>query len=154
MLHHGKHAPVPTILRSVVGVARFAEKNRTERFSTHGSARTRTAVQLKSAWESHRRRRISPAIGGHEGSRPEDSRHSWRSRRTPTPSCSGLWREDEWRLPCHGTNSNMNKTKTFQNEKTKRGEWAPLTVRSGLLSRCTHEGGTGTGTRRRGRKLK
>ncbi len=34
--------------------------------------------------------------------------------------------------------------------KTKRGEWAPLTVRSGLLSRCTHEGGTGT--RRRGHK--
>ncbi len=31
-----------------LGVARFAEKTRTERFSTHGSARTRTAVQLKS----------------------------------------------------------------------------------------------------------
>ncbi len=45
-----------------------------------------------------------------------------------------------------------NKTKDFQKRKTKRGEWAPLTVRSGLLSRCTHEGGTGT--RRRGYKLK
>ncbi len=43
--------------------------------------------------------------------------------------------------------------KTFQKtNKTKRGEGTTLTVRSGLLSRCTHEGGTGT--RRRGRKLK
>ncbi len=34
------------------------------------------------------------------------------------------------------------KTKTLEKKrKTKRGEWAPLTVRSGLLSRCTHEGG-------------
>ncbi len=46
-----------------------------------------------------------------------------------------------------GQTSNMNKTKTFQNEKTKRGEWAPLMVRSGLLSRCTHEGGSGTRSR-------
>ncbi len=47
----------------------------------------------------------------------------------------------------------LEQIKTFQKtNKTKRGEWAPLTVRSGLLSRCTHEGGTGT--RRRGRKLK
>ncbi len=38
--------------------------------------------------------------------------------------------------------TNRNKIKTFQKtNKTKRGEGAPLTVRSGLLSRCTHEGG-------------
>ncbi len=37
----------------------------------------------RQAWESHRRRRISPAFGGHEGSRPAGSR---RSRRTPTPN--------------------------------------------------------------------
>ncbi len=48
--------------------------------------------------------------------------------------------------------TNRNKTKDFQKRKTKRGEWVPLMVRSGLLSRCTHEGGTGT--RRRGYKLK
>ncbi len=36
--------------------------------------------------------------------------------------------------------------------KTKRGEGAPLTVWSGLRSRCTHE--EETGTRWRGRKLK
>ncbi len=70
------------------------------------------------AWESHRRRRISPTIGGHEGSRPVDSR----SRRTPTPTCSGLRREDEWRLPCHGTDK-QEQIKTFQKtNKTKRGE--------------------------------
>ncbi len=41
---------------------------------------------------NHRRRRISPVIGGHEGSQPVDSRQS---RRTPTPSWRGLragWR--------------------------------------------------------------
>ncbi len=36
----------------------------------------------------------------------------------------------------------LEQIKTFQKtNKTKRGEWAPLTVRSGFLSRCTHEGG-------------
>ncbi len=44
------------------------------------------------------------------------------------------------------------KQKTFEKRKTKRGEWAPLTVGSGLLSRCTHE--DQRGTRRRGGKLK
>ncbi len=111
-----------------------------------------TKATRRRAWESHRRRRISPAIGGHECSQPEDSQHSRRSRRTPTPSCSGLWREDEWRLPCHGTDK-QEQIKTFQKtNKRKRGEWASHTVRSGLLSRCTHEGGTRT--RRRGHKLK
>ncbi len=46
-----------------------------------------------------------------------------------------------------GTKQKLEKT-----NKTKRGEGAPLTVRSGLLSRCTQQGGTRT--RRRGRKLK
>ncbi len=32
----------------ILGVERFAEKNQTVRFSTHGSARARTAVQFKS----------------------------------------------------------------------------------------------------------
>ncbi len=44
------------------------------------------------------------------------------------------------------------KQNTFEKRKTNRGEWAPLTVRSGLLSWCTHE--EDTGTRRRGGKLK
>ncbi len=51
-----------------------------------------------------------------------------------------------------GQTQTRTKQNTFEKRKTKRGEWAPLTVRSGLLSRCTHEGGTGT--RRRGLKLK
>ncbi len=50
--------------------------------------------------------RISPAIGGHEGSRPADS----------------LAARDK-------TQEQLEKT-----NKTKRGEGAPLTVRSGLLS--------------------
>ncbi len=36
--------------------------------------------------------------------------------------------------------THRNQNKDFRN-KTKRGEWAPLTVRSGLLLRCTHKGG-------------
>ncbi len=57
------------------------------------------------------------------------------------------------RLPCRGTDTNRNQNKDFRKKrKTKRCEWAPLTARSGLLSRCTHEGGTGT--RRREYKLK
>ncbi len=36
------------------------------------------------------------------------------------------------------THRNQNKD-CRKKRKTKRGEWAPLTVRSGLLSRCTHE---------------
>ncbi len=51
-----------------------------------------------------------------------------------------------------GQTNSGTKQNTFEKRKTIRGEWAPLTVRSGLLSRCTHEGGTGT--RRRGYKLK
>ncbi len=40
--------------------------------------------------------------------------------------------------------THRNQNKDFRKKrKTKWGEWAPLTVRSGLLSRCTHEGGTG-----------
>ncbi len=82
-----------------------------------GERQPRNQTTSRRAWESHRRRQISPAIRGHEGSRPEDSRHSRRSRRTPTPSCSGLWREDECRLPCHGTNRRTTKQKTFKNGK-------------------------------------
>ncbi len=44
-----------------------------------------------------------PRSAGMRASRPADSRHSRRSRRTPTPSCSGLWRDYERRLPCRGT---------------------------------------------------
>ncbi len=41
-------AELLTILPYLLGVARFAEKNLTERFSIHCSARARTAVQRKS----------------------------------------------------------------------------------------------------------
>ncbi len=40
-----------------------------------------------------------------------------------------------------GQTNSGTKQNTFEKRKTIRGEWAPLTVRSGLLSRCTHEGG-------------
>ncbi len=57
------------------------------------------------------------------------------------------------RLPRETKHKYRNKIKDFQKWKTKRGEWAPLTVfRSSLLSQCTHE--EDAGTRRRGRKLK
>ncbi len=61
---------------------------------------------------------------GMRASRPLDSRHSRRSRRTPTPSCSGLRQEDEWRLPCHGTDKqeqNKNFSKNEQNKTRWRG---------------------------------
>ncbi len=58
-----------------------------------------------------------PRSAGMRASRPVDSR---RSRRTPTPSCSGLWRDYEQRLPYCGTDINKltgTKQKTFENEK-------------------------------------
>ncbi len=58
------------------------------------------------------------------------------------------------RLPCRGTDTNTRtKIKLFK-KRTKQNEvkGRQLLFRSGLLSRCTHEGGTRT--RRRGRKLK
>ncbi len=47
--------------------------------------------------------RYLPRSAGMRASWPLDLR---RSRRTPTPSCSGLWRDYERRLPCRGTISN------------------------------------------------
>ncbi len=64
----------------------------------------------------------------------------------------GLERDDEGDFLAARQTEHKNKTKDFWKRKTKRGEWAPLTVRSGLLSRCTQQGGTRT--RRRERKLK
>ncbi len=58
---------------------------------------------------------------GMRASRPLDSRHSWQSCRTPTPSCSGLRREDEWRLPCHGTDKQELKQNTFEEKENKTG---------------------------------
>ncbi len=72
------------------------------------------------AWESHRQRRTSPAIGGHEGSRPKDLRHSRRSRRTPTPTCSGLRQDDERRLPCRGTDK-QKQSKILSKTENKTG---------------------------------
>ncbi len=96
------------------------------------------------AWNSHSRQRISPTIGGHEGSRPADSRYSRRSRRTPTPTCSGLWRDDERRLPCRGTNRTRTKQKTFENEKQNgvnghrlRLVWSSVTVHTRGRNRNT-----------------
>ncbi len=68
---------------------------------------------------------ISPAIGGHEGSRPADS----------------LAARDK----------TQEQIKTRKNKQNKTRWRVPLTVRSGLLPRCTHE--EDAGTRRRGRKL-
>ncbi len=61
---------------------------------------------------------------------------------------------DERRLPCRGTDihKHWNKIKTFQNGKQNGVNGRRLRFWSGLLSRCTHEGGTGT--RRRGYKRK
>ncbi len=53
----------------------------------------------------------------------------------------GYGGNNERRLPCRGTNR-QEQNKFFKKmNKTKRGEWAPLTVESGLLSRCTQQGG-------------
>ncbi len=51
-------------------------------------------------------------VVGYMDSWPSDSWHSPRSRQTPTPTCSGLRRDDEQRLPCRGTHKNRNKQKT------------------------------------------
>ncbi len=123
------------------------------------------------AWVSCGRRRWSPANGGLGWDadinlpwmagfvEPQTTavifheRRAWVSRgrrqtrgtcdqRTPMPTCSGLKRDEERRLPCRGTDMNRNEAKYFQKQKTKRGKWAPLTVRSGLLSWCTQQGWT------------
>ncbi len=109
----------------------------------------------RQAWESLRRRRISPAIGGHESivaiglaalaAIPPNSHALLQWAMAGLRAVTSLPRDRH-------KQTDWNKTKDFWKRKTKRGEWAPLTVGSGLLSRCTHEGGTRT--RRRGRKLK
>ncbi len=60
----------------------------------------------------------------------------------------------ERRIPCRGTDihKHWNKIKTFQNGKQNGVNGRRLRFWSGLLSRRTHEGGTGT--RGRGYKLK
>ncbi len=72
----------------------------------------------------------------------------------PRPTCSGLWRE--WRaatsMPRDRHTQTLEQNKTFQNGKQNGVNGRRLRFWSGLLSRCTHEGGTGT--RRRGYKLK
>ncbi len=78
--------------------------------------------------------RYLPRSAGKRASRPVDSRHLRRSRRTPTPSCSGLWRDYERRLPCHGTDINKltgTKQKTFENENKTR--WMGAAYGLGLV---------------------
>ncbi len=81
-----------------------------------------------------------PRSAGMRASRPADSR---RSHQTPTPSCSGLWRDYERRLPCRGTNKQEQNKNFSKNRKQNEVKGRRLRFRSGLLSRCTHEGGTG-----------
>ncbi len=81
----------------------------------------------------------SPANGGLEGSRPADSR--W-SRRTPTPTCSGLWRDYERRLPCRGTDTQEQNKWLLKNGKQNEVKGRRLLFGSGLLSQCTQQGET------------
>ncbi len=105
------------------------------------------------AWESHRWRQISPAIGGHEGI----AAIGLTALAAIPPNSHAVL---QWAMAGGRVATSLPQDKQIQEQiktiqktnKTKRGEGAPLTVRSGLLSRCTHEGETGT--RRRGRKLK
>ncbi len=132
-----------------------------------GFPRERRAGCERRGWEP-RTAAWSPAIRGLEGA--TDSGRL-------LPRSAGMRARDQWTRGTRGDPAELprplavgyggitsgdflaagqthrNQNKDFRKKrKTKRGEWAPLTVRSGLLSRCTHEGGTGT--RRRGRKLK
>ncbi len=111
-------------------------------------------TSCRRAWESPRRRRISPAIGGHEGSRLWTRGTRGDPAELPRRLAVGYGGNDERRLPCRGTDiqKHWNKIKTFQNGKQNGLNGRRLRLWSGLLSRCTHEGGTGT--RRRGYKLK
>ncbi len=103
---------------------------------------------------SHRRRRISPAIGRHEGSRPADSRHSWRSRRKSHAvlqwamaglrSATSLLRDRHK----HRNKIKLSKTRTKQNGVKGRRLRLGLVFCHGAHTR------EDTGTRRRGRKLK
>ncbi len=66
-------------------------------------------------------------------------------RRTPTPTCSGLWRDDERQLPCRGTDKHRNQNKRLsKTNKQNEVKGHCLLFWSGLLSRCTQQGGTRT----------
>ncbi len=65
---------------------------------------------------------------------------------------AGQTNRSERRLPCHGTNKQEQNKNFSKNRKQNEVKGCRLRFRSGLLSRCTHEGETRT--RRRGRKLK
>ncbi len=63
-----------------------------------------------------------PRSAGMRASQPADTRHSRRSRRTPTPSCSGLWRDYERRLPCRGTDT-QEQNKRLYKKRTNKTWW-------------------------------
>ncbi len=104
------------------------------------------------AWESHRRRQITPAIGGHEGiaaiglaalvAIPPNSHALLQWAMAGLRAATSLPRDR------HKQTKLRNKNKNFQKRKQNEVKGRRLLFRSGLLSRCTHEGGTGT--RRRG----
>ncbi len=75
-----------------------------------------------------------------------DSRHSQRSRQTLSLYQLGLGGITIGDFLAAGQTQTGTKQKLSKNEQNKikngQSEWAPLTVRSGLLSRCTQQGGT------------
>ncbi len=77
----------------------------------------------------------SPAIGGHEGSRPADSPNSH-------ADLTRARAEGRVAISLPRDKQKQEQTKVFQKQNTKRGEGAPLTFWSGLLSRCTQQGET------------
>ncbi len=96
------------------------------------------------AWESHRRRQISPAIGGHEGI----AAIGFATLVTIPPNSHALlqWAMAGLRAATSLPRDRNKQTKLKRKQNEVKGR--RLLFRSGLLSRCTHEGGTGI--RRRG----
>ncbi len=92
------------------------------------------------------------ATGGHEsaaGIEPAAGRQAWGRRTLGTREPAGGL---GIATAGGGQNTGTKQIKLEKTNKTKRGEGAPLTVRSGLLSQCTQQGWTRTCSR--GRKLK
>ncbi len=98
---------------------------------------------------SRGRRRISPTIGGLEGSRPADSRHSRRSRRTPTLTWRGLGRKDKWRLPCRVRQNTQEQNKRLSKTEHKT-RWRGAAYFIGLVFCQGAHSREKRGTRRRG----
>ncbi len=112
-LPHALQAGLPHELQAglpaaCLGKLRTAASISHERRAWGSRGRRRRSSHERRAWRSHRQQRTC----GIRGQRTHDTRGD----PAELPRClRGLWRKDEWRLPCRGTDKHRNKQKTLKN---------------------------------------